>query len=88
MLVHYINLIYDDFYETYKFRALVDFEYDKTFLKSMVSDFFHFRLSVFAVGKSQFREEIFLKIHHKVAGGAQSSEELKSVLQASAYVRL
>jgi hypothetical protein len=55
-----------------KNNAMVDFEYDKTFLKSMVSDFFF----------------NFLKIHHKVAGGAQSSEELKSVLQASAYVRL
>ena len=33
---------------------LVDFEYDKTFLKSMVSDFFHFRLSVFTVDENEF----------------------------------
>ena len=55
---------------------MVDFEYDKTFLKSMVSDFFHFRLSVFTVGENQFWEEkISLKIHHKVAGGVQSSKK-------------
>ena len=39
---------------------MVDFEYDKTFLKSMVSDFYHFVLSV--------------------AGGVESSKNLKSML--------
>jgi hypothetical protein len=52
----------------------VDFEYDKTFLKSMFSDFFHLVLSVFTVSENQFLEEkISLKIHHKVAGGVESS---------------
>jgi hypothetical protein len=32
----------------------VDFEYDKTFLKSMISDFFHFVLSALIVGENQF----------------------------------
>ena len=54
---------------------MVDFEYDKTFLKSIVSDFFHFVLSVFIVGENQFWEEkISLKVHHKVAGGFESSK--------------
>ena len=62
---------------------------DKTFLKSMVSDFFHFMLSVFAVGWNQFQEEkISLKTHHKVAESVKSSKKLKIVIQASAYVRL
>jgi len=60
---------------------LVDFEYDKTFLKSIVSDFFHFVLSVFIVGENQFWEEkISLKVHHKVAGGFESSKNRKIVL--------
>jgi hypothetical protein len=43
------------FSQPIKIRSvLVDFEYDKTFLKSMVSDFFHFMLSVFNVGENQF----------------------------------
>jgi hypothetical protein len=61
--------------------ALVDFEYDKTFLKSIVSDFFHFVLSVFIVGENQFWEEkISLKVHHKVAGGIESSKNRKIAL--------
>ena len=54
---------------------MVDFEYDKTFLKSIVSDFFHFVLGMFIAGENQFWEEIMsLKIHHKVAGGVESSK--------------
>jgi hypothetical protein len=61
--------------------TMVDFEYDKTFLKSIVSDFFHFVLSVFIVGENQFLEEkISLKVHHKVAGGFESSKNQKIVL--------
>ena len=60
---------------------MVDFEYDKTFLKSIVSDFFDFVLSVFIVGENQFWEEkISLKVHHKVAGGFESSKNRKIVL--------
>jgi hypothetical protein len=40
---------------------MVDFEYDKTFLKSMVSDFFHFVLSVFAIGENLFEKKIVFK---------------------------
>ena len=53
--------------------TLVDFEYDKTFSKSMVSDFFHLVLSVLTVGENRFWEEKFhLKTHHKVASGVES----------------
>jgi hypothetical protein len=60
---------------------MVDIEYDKTFLKSTVSDFFHLVLSVFTVSENQFWEEkISLKIHHKVAEGVDSSKNRKSML--------
>jgi hypothetical protein len=55
----------------------VDFEYDKTFLKSIVSDFFHFVLSVFIVSENHFEKKFFVLNHHKVAGGVESSENRK-----------
>jgi hypothetical protein len=59
---------------------MVDFEYDNNFLKSMVSDFFHFVLSVFTVGENQFREnKIPLKTHHKVAKALTVEKKSKMV---------